>query len=178
MTARGAVGATGAGLLVLAAYMSTILAANWASACWPALSVAGLWVPAGALCAGFVFSLRDLVHTMLGTRGVLAAIVIGIGLSWLVASPQIAVASAVAFAASEVADSVVYAALHTRPRLIAMVGSNAVGFVVDSLLFVPLAFGSWTAVAGHVAAKTAATVIAVAVAVVLAGRRPYLSGFR
>jgi uncharacterized PurR-regulated membrane protein YhhQ (DUF165 family) len=104
MTTRQSVGVTGTGLLVLAAYMSTILTANWASAVWPALSVAGLWVPAGALCAGFVFSLRDLVHTMLGTRGVLAAIVIGIGLSWLVASPQIALASAVAFAASEVAD--------------------------------------------------------------------------
>jgi hypothetical protein len=43
--------------------------------------------------------------------------------------------------------------------------SNAVGLLVDSLLFLPLAFGSLTYLAGQLVGKTATTVIAVGVLV-------------
>ncbi|WP_338061097.1 VUT family protein [Lentzea albidocapillata] len=104
-------------------------------------------------------TLRDLLHETLGTPGVLAGVAAGAGLSWLLATPQIAVASAVAFAVSETLDSVLYAVLRRGSRLRAVLGSNLLGMIVDSLLFVPLAFGSFAAVPGQVAGKTAATVV-------------------
>jgi hypothetical protein len=46
-----------------------------------------------------------------------------------------------------------------------------VGLLVDSLLFLPLAFGSLTYLAGQLVGKTATTVIAVAVLVGTRARR-------
>jgi queuosine precursor transporter len=154
--------ATGTALMVVG-YVGTIVVANWASTRCPALHVGPLLVPAGTLWAGATFTLRDLLHDALGARGVAVAIAIGVGLSWLLAAPQIAVASAVAFAVSELIDSTIYARLRSYSRLRAMVGSNLVGLLVDSVLFVPLAFGSFAAVPGQVLGKTAATIVTVAV---------------
>jgi uncharacterized PurR-regulated membrane protein YhhQ (DUF165 family) len=102
---------TGRGLAVVVAYIGTVVAANWASTHWPAVPVGSLFVPAGTLWAGVTFTLRDLLHDSLGGRGVAAAIAGGAGLSWLLASPQIATASVVAFTVSELLDSAAYARL-------------------------------------------------------------------
>jgi uncharacterized PurR-regulated membrane protein YhhQ (DUF165 family) len=150
-------------VLVVVGYVGTIVASNWASTHWPALRVGLLVVPAGTLWAGATFTLRDLLHDALGARGVAVAIAVGAGLSWLLASAHIAVASVVAFAVSELIDSAIYARLRTRSRLRAMVGSNVAGLVVDSVLFVPLAFGSFAAVPGQIIGKTAATIVTVGV---------------
>ncbi|MFD8497282.1 VUT family protein [Amycolatopsis sp. NPDC059657] len=151
------------GLAVSAAYGGSVVMANWASTHWSALLVGSLTVPAGTLWAGVTLTLRDLLHEALGTPGVLAAIVAGAGLSWSLASPQIAVASVVAFTVSECVDSVIYGRIRVRSRLGAVVGSNVVGLVSDSVLFVPLAFGSFAAVPGQILGKTVATVLTVAV---------------
>src|SRR5437763_8387559 len=95
------------GPAVSAAYVGSVVMANWASTHWATLLVGSLIVPAGTLWAGVTLTLRDLLHEALGTTGVVAAIVVGAWLSWLLASPQIAVASVVAFAVSECVDSVV-----------------------------------------------------------------------
>ncbi|WP_436494257.1 VUT family protein [Actinokineospora sp. HUAS TT18] len=150
------------GLAVSAAYVGSVVIANWASTHWAALLVGSLIVPAGTLWAGVTLTLRDLLHEALGTPGVLAAIAVGAWLSWSLASPQIAVASIVAFAVSECLDSVIYGRMRDRSRLGAVVGSNIVGLVSDSLLFVPLAFGSFAAVPGQILGKTVATVLTVA----------------
>ena len=152
-----------AGLVALSAYAGTILAANFASSGWPDLHVVELHVPAGAMCAGLAWTARDFAQDVLGWRGVLVAIVLGTGLSWLVASPRIASASAVAFAASELVDFTVYAALGSRSQQLAVAGSNTAGLLVDSALFAPLALGTWAAVPGQIAGKTASTVLAVVV---------------
>jgi queuosine precursor transporter len=107
--------------------------------------------------------LRDLLHDALGAWAVAVAIAVGAGLSWLLAAPQIALASVVAFAVSELLDSTIYTRLRTHSRLHAIVGSNLAGLVVDSLLFVPLAFRSYAAVPGQILGKTVATVVTVAV---------------
>lgn len=99
---------TGVSLVVLAAYVGTIVTANWASTHWSALLVGAVAVPAGTLWAGTTFTLRDLMHECLGPQGVLAAIAAGAGLSWLLASPQIAMASVLAFTVSELVGSIVY----------------------------------------------------------------------
>ena len=156
---------TGVSVVVLAAYVGTIVTANWASTHWSALLVGAVAVPAGTLWAGVTFTLRDLLHECLGPRGVLAAIAGGAGLSWLLASPQIAVASVLAFTVSELIGSLVYGQLRAWSVVGAVIGSNLVGLGIDSVLFVPLAFGSFTFVPGQLLGKTVATVLTVAVLV-------------
>jgi queuosine precursor transporter len=156
---------TGVSLVVLAAYVGTIVTANWASTHWSALLVGAVAVPAGTLWAGATFTLRDLLHECLGGRGVLAAIAAGAGLSWLLASPQIAVASVLAFTVSELVGSIVYGRLRAWSVVGAVIGSNLVGLGIDSVLFVPLAFGSFAFVPGQILGKTVATVLTVAVLV-------------
>jgi uncharacterized PurR-regulated membrane protein YhhQ (DUF165 family) len=144
-------------LVVVAAYVASIVVANVASTHWPPLLIGTLVVPAGTVWAGLTLSLRDALHETVGGRGVWAAIGFGALVSWLLATPQIAFASVAAFTLSELLDALVYARLRTRSRLAALVGSNAVGLVVDSVLFVLLAFGTFTYVPGQILGKTAAT---------------------
>jgi uncharacterized PurR-regulated membrane protein YhhQ (DUF165 family) len=85
---------------------------------------------------------------------------VGAGLSALV-SPALAVASGVAFLVSEAADFAVYTPLRRRSWDAAVWASGLVGSLVDSVLFLGLAFGSAavtpTAVAGQVVGKAWAT---------------------
>ncbi|MGW5053984.1 VUT family protein [Actinokineospora sp. NPDC004072] len=147
----------------LMGYLLLVVAANVASTHWPPLVIGGLHVPVGTAFAGAGLTARDLVHDNLGPRGVTAGILAGAGLSAWCASPQIAAASAVAFTASEIVDALIYTKLRHRSRLGAVTASNAGGLVVDSALFVPLAFGSLTAVPGQLLGKTVATLLTLAV---------------
>jgi uncharacterized PurR-regulated membrane protein YhhQ (DUF165 family) len=150
-------------VVLFIAYATIVATANAASAFLPAVVVASLQVPAGAFFAGIVFTLRDLLQDATDIRATVLAIVIGTVLSGLVATPRIALASAAAFAISELADLAIYTLLRDRNRITAVGLSNTFGLVVDSLLFLPVAFGSLTYLSGHLIAKTAATVLAVAV---------------
>lgn len=139
----------------------TIVGANWAIATFGMVPVGfGLMAPAGVYFAGIAFTLRDLIHDTWGTRGVLAAIAVGALLSAFV-SPTFALASGVAFLLSELADLFVYAPLRERHWLWAVAASNAVGAVVDSAVFLWLAFGSVEYLAGQVVGKAWMTALAV-----------------
>jgi uncharacterized PurR-regulated membrane protein YhhQ (DUF165 family) len=150
-------------MVVFAAYVGNIVLANWTTSHVSPLEFGAIAVPAGTLWAGLGFTLRDGLHEALGGRGVLAAIAAGAGLSWLLASPQIAVASVLAFTTSELIGSLVYARLRDWSVLGAVTASNLIGLGIDSLLFVPLAFGGFAYVPGQVLGKTVATVATVAV---------------
>jgi queuosine precursor transporter len=158
------VGARQVGLAAAAmtGYLLSVVAVNIASVYWPALVVGGLVVPAGTVFAGTSLTARDLVHDRLGARCVAVGIAAGAGLSAVLASPQIAVASAAAFTASEIVDALIYTRMRHRCRLGAVAASNAGGLVIDSVLFVPLAFGSVTAVPGQVVGKAVATLLTLA----------------
>jgi queuosine precursor transporter len=143
-------------------YLLSVVAANIASVHWPPFVVGGLVVPAGTVFAGTSLTARDLVHDRLGARGVAVGIAAGAGLSAVLGSPQIAVASVVAFTASEIVDALIYTRLRHRSRLGAVAASNMGGLVVDSVLFVPLAFGSFTAVPGQLVGKAVATLLTLA----------------
>jgi queuosine precursor transporter len=143
-------------------YLLSVVAANIASVHWPPLVAAGLIVPAGTVFAGMSLTARDLVHDTLGAHGVAAGIAAGAALSAVFASPQIAAASVAVFIASEIVDALIYTRLRRRSWLGAVAASNAGGLVVDSVLFVPLAFGSFTAVPGQIVGKTVATLLTLA----------------
>lgn len=150
-------------MLALIGYVATILAANWALQTFGVIPIGfGLLAPAGVLFAGLAFTLRDLVQERLGKGWAVVAIVAGAALSWFV-SPAFAVASGAAFLVSELADFCVYTPIRERHWLWAVTLSNTVGLVIDSALFLWLAFGSLDFLAGQIVGKLYMTVLAVVV---------------
>lgn len=149
------------GLVATLAFVGTVVAANWTLKHFGVLNIAGVGVPSGVLWIGLAFTLRDLVHETLGRLVVLAAIAAGAALSFGI-SADFAVASAVAFAVSELADFAVYEPLRRRNWLAAVGLSGAVGAVVDSILFLHLAFGSLEFLPGQVLGKVAMLALTVA----------------
>lgn len=152
------------GFTYLALFAFTIPLANWlignvGTFCvpdgpcvipvWPGVSA-----PSGVLAIGAALVLRDLVQRRLGVKWALAAIVAGAALSGFVASPALILASVVAFTLSELADLAVFTPLQRRGLVLAVAASGAVGIVVDSVLFLSLAFGSLDFLWGQVIGKS------------------------
>lgn len=149
------------GRITCALYISTVFAANWAITTFGFVPVGfGLLAPAGVYFAGLAFTLRDLTHETLGRGAVLVAILIGAALSALL-SPALAIASGVAFLLSELADFAVYTPLRERNWIGAVALSNSVGLVIDSVLFLWLAFGSLQFLPGQIVGKGWMTALAV-----------------
>ena len=69
-------------------------------------------------------------------------------------------ASGAAFLLSELADFAVYTPLQRRGLLLAVVASSVVGLVVDSVVFLGLAFGSLDYLPGQVVGKAWAVLLA------------------
>lgn len=113
----------------------------------------GLMAPSGVLMVGIALVLRDLVQRRLGLGAAVAAILIGAGISGLVAPLALVTASATAYLISEFADLAVYTPLQERRFVSAVVASSIVGLVVDSMVFLWLAFGSLEFLAGQVVGK-------------------------
>src|SRR5262249_45068474 len=107
----------------------------------------------GVLMIGLALVLRDLVQRRLGRSWSLGAIVIGAIISGAIAPPSLVVASAVAFFFSELADFLVYTPLQRRRFITAVVASSLVGLVVDSVIFLWLAFNSLEFLWGQVVGK-------------------------
>lgn len=162
------------GCIAAAGYVGSIFAANWAVQRYGVVPVGfGLMAPAAVYLVGVAFTLRDLVQDHLGRVAVLIAVLIGGALSALVA-PRFAVASAVAFLVSELADFAVYTPLRHHNWLGAVALSNVVGLTLDSVLFLWLAFHSFTFLAGQIVGKGWMTLLAVAVLASVRGRRRVL----
>jgi uncharacterized PurR-regulated membrane protein YhhQ (DUF165 family) len=147
----------------LLAYVATIFAANWAITTFGLVPVGfGLVAPAGVYFAGLAFTFRDLTQDSLGRRWTFLAILLGAALSGFLSGP-LAIASGAAFLVSETCDLLVYSPLRERRWLLAVGLSNTVGLIVDSVLFLWLAFGSLEFLAGQVVGKTEMTILAVVV---------------
>ena len=112
-----------------------------------------LMAPSGVLMIGLALVLRDMVQRRLGRGVALAAVVAGALLSGAVAPPQLVVASATAFLLSELADFAVYTPLQARGLVLAVLASSVVGLIVDSVLFLWLAFGSLDFLEGQILGK-------------------------
>ncbi|MFA4897336.1 MULTISPECIES: VUT family protein [Microbacterium] len=155
------------GVSALAVYVAAIVAANVLSAYFGLVPVGfGLLVSAGTYAAGFALLSRDFVHTYLGVRGVLVGIAVGVILSWFLATPALAMASAVAFLVAEVADMLVFLWIRPRGFVRAALISNCVSAPIDTILFLwiagfPLIFES---IVGQMVGKVLwATVVPLAI---------------
>jgi hypothetical protein len=155
-------------IATVATFLALIVAANSLTTEYGLIPVGfGLMATAGTWAAGLVFLLRDLVHDTAGRTVMFACIVVGAALSALLAAPQIAFASGVAFGLSELLDWAVYAPLRKHGWARAVVPSNIAGAFLDTVVFLGIAgFPIWSALPGQMLVKTAAT-LAVVVPVVM-----------
>lgn len=190
-------------IAALAAYLACIPAANWmidnvGTVQFPGgphtIPVGfGYSAPSGVLLIGAALAFRDVVQRTAGKAPVLAAIAIGIGLSYLI-NPAIATASAVAFGLGELADFAIFTPLDGRSKVLvpiphkehllrrahhggyelqttyevhtdyrwlaaAVVASGIVGGIIDTFVFLQIAFGSTMFWQGQVIGKTAMAVV-------------------
>src|SRR3569833_2104546 len=147
------------GAIFLVLFCLTIPAANWmighvGTACLGrdgpcVLPVApGLMAPSGVMMVGAALVLRRR-----GAGFGLGAIVVGAALSWALAPAALVIASTAAFLLSEFADFAVYTPLAKRRLVFVVVVSCIGGLVVDSLVFLWLAFGSLQFLEGQVIGK-------------------------
>jgi queuosine precursor transporter len=122
------------------AYVGTVVLANVLTSNL-GLVTAGfaLLVPAGTYAAGLALGLRDALQDAAGILWVLAGIGAGTVLSYVLGDGRIALASGAAFLLSELLDLAVYMPLRRHGWRRAVIASNVVGSVVDTLLFLWLA---------------------------------------
>lgn len=168
------------GFAFLVLFAASVPAANWliqniGTFCVPKgpclIPVApGLTAPSGVLMVGVALVLRDLVQRRLGVIWAIGAIVIGGLLSALFAPPALVVASVAAFLLSELADLAVFTPLQRRGLVTAAVASSLIGLVVDSIVFLWLAFGSLQFLAGQVVGKALMVLLAIPVLIWLRDR--------
>lgn len=159
------------GGIFLALFCLTIPAANWmighvGTFCIPngpcVVPVApGLMAPSGVLLIGAALVLRDLVQRRLGVEFGVGAIVAGAAISAAISPPQLVIASATAFMISEFTDFAVYTPLARRRLVLAVVLSSLAGLVVDSVIFLWLAFGSLDFLMGQIVGKLWMVVLAI-----------------
>lgn len=162
-TRRVVVGGAFVGLL------ASVYAANWLVQhvgivqVWPT----HLYAPAGVYMAGCAFLFRDTVQRLASVRLALLGIACGATLSLLV-SPTLAGASAAAFSLSEITGLAVLALLGSR-LVPAIIGAQVAAALVDSFVFLWLAFGSVAFWQGQTVGKL--SVLALAFPVVYGARR-------
>ncbi len=158
------------GGLYFLGFMASVPFANWlignvGTSCVPngpcLIPVApGIAAPSGVLAIGAALVLRDLVQNKLGALWALVAVLCGAALSAFLAPPALVIASTAAFLFSELADLGVYTPLRRRGLILAVLASSTVGLVVDSILFLGLAFGDLTYLPGQIIGKLWAVLIA------------------
>lgn len=162
---------------LVAAYIATIPAANWLIGHWGTVCVPdgpclllvfpGLMAPSGVLMIGAALVLRDLVQRSFGAWVSIACILVGAAISFGIAPAALALASGAAFLFSELVDFAVYTPVARRSFPLAIVLSCTAGALIDSALFLWLAFGSLAFIGGQFVGKIYAAASYLAVKAVI-----------
>ena len=131
----------------------------------------GFEAPSGVLWVGVALVARDFVQRVFGKKIAIVAMLVGAALSYFVA-PSLALASAAAFLLSETADFAVYTPMIERGyTALAVLASGTVGLVVDTFVFLSLAFGNLAFWQGQVLGKFEVTAVAALLVWLLHRRR-------
>jgi len=117
-----------------ALYVVLIVLVNWSFTVVPLVDMPGgeKWPPM-SLVVGFIFVARDFAQREIGHRVIIAMLIAAV-LSYVMASPYVAVASLSAFLISEFADWAVYS-FTGRPFSQRVLISSAIGTPLDSVVF-------------------------------------------
>jgi uncharacterized PurR-regulated membrane protein YhhQ (DUF165 family) len=134
--------------MIAVLYILFILLADVLAARWIIPLFFGLAVPAGVFAVAPTFSLRDGIHERWGRKGAYILILVASLMSWGLAIltgsevlARVTLASVLSFIINESLDTEIYQALRNHSKLAAILGSNAVSSLVDSVLFIWIAFG-------------------------------------
>lgn len=121
-------------MLSLFTYIAMIAGINWLYELTPLvrLTSGDLWSPVD-LIVGFVFVVRDFAQRKIGHH-ILWAMLAGIIISWWTVSPQLALASTVAFAVGELSDWALYT-FTRKPFSQRILTSSLLAAPLDSLVF-------------------------------------------
>lgn len=151
-------------------YVATIVAANILTENFGLVPVGfGLVATAGTYAAAFALVSRNVTQDQIGRLRTLILMGIGAALSWWLASPALALASAAAFALSETADMCVYTPLRKRGRGRAVAIASTIGALTDTVAFLLIAgFPVLAALPGQLVVKVGMALLA---ALILRGRR-------
>lgn len=169
------------GFTLILITIAMLVLANWATSAFGFIPVGfGRYATAGTLFAGATLATRDAIQDILGRKAVIIVIVGGAILSFAIATPEIAIASGVAFALSELLDFAIYTPLRSKSKLgdkrwaVAVMTSNIVGAVIDSIVFIGIAFGMSLVsenLIGQMIGKLWATILYLVLGVLLANRK-------
>lgn len=104
------------GIVAAALFIGTVWFSNWLLTRYGVVSFGPWTAPAGVWAVGLAFTLRDVVHRTLGRTAVVGCILAGCLLAYFIEANatipggvvSIAVASAIAFTCSELADLATY----------------------------------------------------------------------
>lgn len=118
-------------------YILSIVLVNYLFTVAPLVDLPGgeKWPPV-SLAVGFIFVVRDFAQREVGHK-ILLAMLVGAVLSYVMASPFVAIASAAAFLISELADWAVYT-FTRRPLSQRVLLSSLIGTPVDSAVFLAI----------------------------------------
>jgi hypothetical protein len=127
-------------------FVASVVLANYLTTRYGLVGVGfGLAATAGTFAIGGAIMTRDLLQDALGRWVVLLAILVGAALSFVLASPRIAAASAVTFLIAETVEFAVYTPLRSKVRFggsrwsAVVVAANVTGALFDTLIFLRLA---------------------------------------
>ena len=114
----------------------------------------GIMSTSGAFAIGFTFVLRDFIQRRFGVAVSACAVVMGAALAGFLAPPALVVASGVGILVAGFVDLLVYTLLVRKNFVTAVVVSSVISSVVDSAIFLWLAFSSLDLLMGQTLAKT------------------------
>lgn len=133
---------------LVSVFIACVALANWLTARYHFIPIGfGLVATAGTIAAGACLALRDGLQDIGGRLAVIVAILAGAAVSFMTSNPALAIASGAAFLVSECADAAVYTPLRRRAKtgdtrwVAAVMASGLVGTIVDTIVFLGLAFG-------------------------------------
>ena len=137
----------------------------------------GLTAPSGVVFAGAMLTLRDAIHERVGTWRTVVVLLLSAPVLALLSTPGLAFASCATFLAAELSDLAVFRPLRSAGFYRAAVASNVVSSVIDSALFLGLAYGAHAAASGTfglVVGKVLASSAALLAVRILSGIRGYV----
>lgn len=142
-------------------YIFFIVLADVLAARWIIPIGFGLMVPAGVIAIAPIFTLRDDIHRQYGAKWALILILVASGISYGISIVlgnemlgRVTIASVIAFVVSEFADTLVYHMVKHESWMSRVLKSNAVSTLLDSIIFIVLAFGwIWPLILGQYICK-------------------------
>lgn len=166
-----------------AGYVGLVILANWlASAYIVQVPFTPYLAPAGVFAIGGILVLRDWLQALYGLRWTMPLVYVAGLVSWGIGDAagwttlqRIAVASVIAFTVSETVEALCFTPLRRRRLALGVALSGTVGLVLDSYIFLTIAFGSLAFIRGQVIGK--AEMVVLGTVLTLARRRaaPVLS---